>query len=906
MSIHTYLQRLCKTLSPRRSPQRPGKALRLELEALESRLVPTVVVHYNPAFGPEHATTYTAGDVLHNPQINLIFWGSYWKNPVNSPTQNDIFNKVVSVVSSPYASRLTDYRADPPGPGNYNIQAINALSDSPDPIDGMFSLGDVTNVVTNLTDHDCLPDPDSLSNLPIYVVITPPGVHSNQPGLLGEHFWTATGNLFDLDYAPMMWCGINTFSAATNYQDGFSDTFSHELAETLSDPNPNNPGTTVTAGPNYPAGDSLVEICDAEAQSYGYRLNNALVQSYWLQSSQAFVVPDGNAQNFYLTPQWDSANKNFLGTYVLTVQGDQLGASFNDSIALDVTSSGGVTVQLNGEKATFDPGVISSIVVNGGGGNDTLRIDATPRLVPVTVHLGKGVDNVNLTPTAQQLQAIGGSVTIEGGGGTATLTLNDQNDSLAGQQFDLTATGMTMTGPGPAVTYHGLSSVVLNGGSGAMAYFVDSTSAALTINTGKSRNLVTVCQNAEDLDALAGALTISGSGADTLVVNDQLNRDVFYGGYGVSPYLLSLTSSTITRTAEAPLYPGSTFAIYHSASITYWNIGFLTVNSATQPYALLNLESTAAGTTVNVTAGDGNNLIQVSPTAQNLNTLAGLMTIKGGNGSNALTVHDELNPYATSADNIYQISSSTVARRHAQTLGPYFFDRTRPITYYNNIGSLTINGGSRGNQFWVSSTPLVTPVTLNAGSGNDTIALFSLPYSLTVHGQGGSNTLDYSAFTQTVIVNLKMSSASGLTRFDGIQNVTGGAGDDILVGDDNNNVLNGGGGHNLLIGGRGADVLQSAGTGDILIGGYTSYDTNPTALNAVFAGWRNPSADYATRVSLLRTAPGGIYSYPLNAMTVFNDGATDTLIGSTTALDWFFALEWEDAIYNRHSGEFIN
>src|SRR5262245_60419214 len=73
----------------------------------------------------------------------------------------------------------------------------------------------------------------------------------------------------------------------------------------------------------------------------------------------------------------------------------------------------------------------------------------------------------------------------------------------------------------------------------------------------------------------------------------------------------------------------------------------------------------------------------------------------------------------------------------------------------------------------------------------------------TIDGGGGVNTLDYSAYTAVVKVNLAAGTATGTGGISGIQNVTGGQGGSILVGDANANVLVGGGGRNLIIGGRG-------------------------------------------------------------------------------------------------------
>jgi hypothetical protein len=42
------------------------------------------------------------------------------------------------------------------------------------------------------------------------------------------------------------------------------------------------------------------DICNNEAQSYGYRINGYLVQSFWSQSDGAYAVYDGNSQNMYV------------------------------------------------------------------------------------------------------------------------------------------------------------------------------------------------------------------------------------------------------------------------------------------------------------------------------------------------------------------------------------------------------------------------------------------------------------------------------------------------------------------------------------------------------------------------------------------------------------------------------
>jgi Ca2+-binding RTX toxin-like protein len=156
--------------------------------------------------------------------------------------------------------------------------------------------------------------------------------------------------------------------------------------------------------------------------------------------------------------------------------------------------------------------------------------------------------------------------------------------------------------------------------------------------------------------------------------------------------------------------------------------------------------------------------------------------------------------------------------------------------------------------------------------------------------------------------------ATGVAGVSGIENATGGSGNDTLIGNSAINVLSGGNGNDILIGGGGNDTLNGGndqdlligGTGsdlihgnssdDILIGGTTVFanettqTVNLTALDAILAEWQRTDETYSQRVAhLLGTSTGGLNgSYLLNSSTVFNDGSVDTLFGDA-GLDWFLA-----------------
>src|SRR5262249_5491237 len=69
----------------------------------------------------------------------------------------------------------------------------------------------------------------------------------------------------------------------------------------------------------------------------------------------------------------------------LVVRGDQPGPGFADVIDLDADGAGGIRVVVNGEEARYEPGTVTAISVQSGGGADVINVLRTAANVPVTV-----------------------------------------------------------------------------------------------------------------------------------------------------------------------------------------------------------------------------------------------------------------------------------------------------------------------------------------------------------------------------------------------------------------------------------------------------------------------------------------------------------------------------------------
>ena len=118
--------------------------------------------------------------------------------------------------------------------------------------------------------------------------------------------------------------------------------------------------------------------------------------------------------------------------------------------------------------------------------------------------------------------------------------------------------------------------------------------------------------------------------------------------------------------------------------------------------------------------------------------------------------------------------------------------------------------------------------TLNGGAGNDTLYIDAEDKLSNISGGDGFDTL---VVTQTSSVNIAMSAMgveqiianNGDDIISGVGNssvfVKAGAGTDVVMGSNANDILSGGDGDDLLMGGAGTDVLRGEAGDDTLIGG---------------------------------------------------------------------------------------
>jgi hypothetical protein len=493
---------------------------------------------------------------------------------------------------------------------------------------------------------------------------------------------------------------------------------------------------------------------------------------------------------------------------------------------------------------SFPSSQVASIVISSdqtsGGSDDTIT-------------LGNG--NLDWLP----------NVTVYGGGGNDTVILNDASVSYY-NTYNITGSTIGRSFFG-GVVFNSVENVQLNSGNGNDTINVQSTAAetAVTVNAGGGDDVIDVGTSDYGLGALQGIVSVDGqNGSDTVCIQ---------GGKQVLGSTYTITSTSVTAGPIVGLGP-----------IAYAGIESLVLN-ADNGNNSINVQSTTPGTAVTINAGGGADTINVGNSDGGLLALGGSVTVRGGdqgaNQADTLNViggNQLLNSYY--AIGLPNYPSNSVS---ASALGVY------KNVAFDTIENLVLNAGNGNNTIDVLNTASGIPVTVNGGGGDDTIRIApTFVGPLKVDGGSGSDTLDYSAWTTPVVVNLSSPSATKVTNgLVSVENATGGAGNDLLIGDGSANRLVGGEGRNVLMGGGGPDTLIGGSGDDILIGS-TAYRYNSAALQSILNEWSRTDETYQQRVDHIRSGGGLNGTYVLNSTTVVDDSAVDTLVGNG-GNDWFFA-----------------
>jgi hypothetical protein len=218
--------------------------------------------------------------------------------------------------------------------------------------------------------------------------------------------------------------------------------------------------------------------------------------------------------------------------------------------------------------------------------------------------------------------------------------------------------------------------------------------------------------------------------------------------------------------------------------------------AATSGNDIVSIDNTVDGTPVTVNLGNGTDIVVISPTVGNQDTIQAPVTIHGGSGTDSFAFRDEYNnsstTYVITGSSVSRPGSAGISYDHISTLNLFggsddeTFDvlgahqslvqinagfssntlniddesNTANTTYtvtnssiartasaavnYNGLGPITdlvVTGGSGTNTYNVLSTRSLYPTTLNTGGAGDTVNVRGSMGPLFIVSAGGGDTI---------------------------------------------------------------------------------------------------------------------------------------------------------------------
>ena len=576
-------------------------------------------------------------------------------------------------------------------------------------------------------------------------------------------------------------------------------------------------------------------------------------------------------------------------TYYLGAGNDVFDNSYY-SVTVDTIFAGaGDDVVWSGAGNDYLDGGIGNDQLYGEMGNDTLVGGQGADVL----NGGDGIDTADYSASAAGVNV--SLVTGQGHGGDAegdTLVLVE---NLTGSAFDDSLTGdagnnVLIGGAGNDVLVGGAGADVLNGGDGVDTADYSTSTAAVNINleTGVAHGgdaegdtLISI----ENLvgsnfdDVLVGDANVNkiygGDGNDTITGGH--NDDFMYGGNGNDTFLVEWSyhgdtydggDGIDTFNADVPVLNGYKQEIDLATGTNNWEDHFISIENLV---GSANDDKFWGTDGVNVFWGrNGNDLLDGRGGDDKLYGESGDDTLLGGAGNDLLDggTGNDILVGGTGADiligglgiDVADYSTSSAAVNVNLTTGTGLGGDAEGDTL-SQIENLT------GSKFNDTLTGDAGNNTIDGGAGDDVI-VGSKGNDIFIGG-AGNDTVDYSAMSACMTVNLGLGTAIGCggktDTLQSIENVVGSIYADIITGD---------AGSNILSGGAGNDHFNASGGGDHYDGGsgsdWIDYRASTLGVNV----------NLLTGVGQGGLAQGDTYTSIEN---IKGSAGDDTLIGDNNA-----------------------
>ena len=559
---------------------------------------------------------------------------------------------------------------------------------------------------------------------------------------------------------------------------------------------------------------------------------------------------------------------------------------------------GGVTVDLN----------IVGPQNTGAQGWDTLTgieyVSGTPFADTLT---GDANDNIlwgsaATIDVASNWVSTSNNDTLDGGDGNDLLVVGIGNQRLIGGNGTDTVAFTENFGDDPPIHV----SVALQGAPQDTGVGMWTLTGIENLSGGDDSDQLTGDVNANVLAGAAGDDALVGGGG-----NDQLYGDGKFGSSSPAsgaPILLTDIGANGNDTLEGGLGDdilngggGADTASYvHASGAVSVNLAFGFASGADGNDSLISIENatgsafddtlTGNGLANVLSGGDGNDSLNGAGGNDTLDGGAGNDALSGGGGNDILhagTGNDFLNggfgndviDGGAGFDRIGYFGGSTTGvtvdlrlQGVAQNVGEQGFDTISNVEGVSGtIFSDTLTGDNNDNWLWgsFSGGGTANNDTMDGQGGNDLLVVGIGNHSLT-----GGTGVDTVAFGENggpepdISVSLALQGNSQVTgagswSLNGVENLSGGVGNDALTGDGASNVLAGNVGNDLLLGGAGNDMLY--GDGAIVA------DTRPAGGSGPITTFSDVTQFNPTAVDGNDTLEGGLGNDALDG-----GGGTDT------------------------------
>ncbi len=260
--------------------------VRLELETLEDRCTPAI--------------GFQGGAVVANVQVEAVFYGTYWSTSDGQQSAAEINTFLSYIVNSTFMDLMNEY-----GVGRGTSLGAGIVDPG---LLGAATVSDQTIQVDLANDITAARLPGASINT-LYIVFTPPnvavvsGTESSLLDFFGYHNTFPYGATGIVNYAVIANpIGNGDDGSMTDFQT-ITHTISHELAESVTDPNGDAWVDPVT-------GDEIADVVD-QPGNIAF-LNNYVVAGLWSVAQQSAVYPVGSAP-----PDYDPSPDQIIAANVL-------------------------------------------------------------------------------------------------------------------------------------------------------------------------------------------------------------------------------------------------------------------------------------------------------------------------------------------------------------------------------------------------------------------------------------------------------------------------------------------------------------------------------------------------------------------------------------------------------------